>query len=31
MSNHTGSYLIQEVLTVIEELGFFENVEKQKI
>ena len=31
MSNHSGSYLIQDVLTIIEELGFFENIEKQKI
>jgi hypothetical protein len=31
MSNHSGSYLIQGVLEIIEELGFFENIEKQKI
>lgn len=31
MSNHSGSYLIQDVLAIIEELGFFENIEKQKI
>ena len=31
MSNHSGSYLIQDVLTVIEELGFFKNIEKQRI